>query len=179
MPNNIAEKFAEYEAGRLADREIIAELGQKIARLESENRSMREWSSDRFMSLWENTKGRDVNVVQALQNIHALVVEENGRQIRIRQTAENLEALIRMTHPNMPPLDTPAMPGSSTLPIASTSMHPITATSTHPQDPADVVLNADSPLSRHEESDHEESNPLAKKRERSVAPEPPAKRQKH
>jgi len=40
---------------------------------------MWEWSSNRFMSLWENMKGHDANIVQALQNIHALQVEDNAR----------------------------------------------------------------------------------------------------
>jgi len=81
IPSTIAERLAEYESGRLADRERIEELGQRVAQLEAENRSMREWSSNRFMSLWENTKGHDANIVQALQNIHALQVEDNVRQL--------------------------------------------------------------------------------------------------
>lgn len=103
---NVTERLAKLEASSLADREVIAELGQKIARLESENRSMREWSSGRFMAMWETSNARDVNVVQALQNIHALQVEENARQIRIQQTAENLEVLLRM-----PALPIPMVPG--------------------------------------------------------------------
>ena len=111
IPSTIIERLAEYESGHLADRERIKELGQRVARLEAENHSLREWSSDRFMSLWESTKGQDVNVVQALQNIHALQVEDNVRQNRIQQTVRNLEGLLRNTTigtmpalPSVPPL---------------------------------------------------------------------------
>jgi len=155
IPSTIAERLAEYESGRLADRERIEELGQRVARLEAENRSMREWSSDRFMSLWENTKGHDANIVQALQNIHALQVEDNARQLRIQQTTRNLEGLLRKptlgAMPTLPPVAPPMKPvlpqitANSTLPADDASGAPESPLSPPPGDDSDEEIAVTTP----------------------------------
>lgn len=178
IPSTIVERLAEYESGRLADRERIEELGQRVARLEAENRSLREWSSDRFMSLWESTKGQDVTVVQALQNIHALQVEDNARQNRIQQTARNLEGLLRNTTigtmpalPSVPPL----RPGRSLPPITL----PVRAPSVAPESPLSPVPGSPVP---EEDSDEEITATTPKtasnKRGHSAVSESSTKRQR-
>lgn len=127
IPAQVSKRLAQLESWRRADQEMIAELSQKITRMESENRSMREWSSDRFMSMWETSNGRDVNIMHALQNMHAILVEENTRQTRIRQTAENLESLLQMPTPSLPPMpavDPPILPQPPTSPTRSRPSSP-------------------------------------------------------
>lgn len=127
------------------------ELGQKVARLESETRSLRDWCSDRFMSLWESTKGHDVNIVQALHNIHALQLEDNARQVRIQETAKNLESLLRM--------------GNTAAP---TSITPTTSTRPEILPPAEPAP-PQSPTSQ--EDSEEEGEIISKKRPLSVGSE--------
>ena len=188
IPPGVAERLAEYESGRLADRETIEELGQRVARLEAENRSMREWSSDRFMSLWENTKGHDVNVVLALQNIHALQVEDNARQVRIQQTARNLEGLLRRatggTMP-APPLVGPPVRSPPSLPPITTSPSPAGNVSAAPESPLSPVPGSPAP-EPEEETDEEIATttpkmvlkPASNKRGRSAVSESSTKRQR-
>jgi hypothetical protein len=178
IPSTIVERLAEYESGRLADRERIEELGQRIARLEAENRSLREWSSDRFMSLWESTKGQDVNVVQALQNIHALQVEDNARQNRIQQTARNLEGLLRNTTigtmpalPSVPPL----RPGRSLPPIITL---PVRAPSVAPESPLSPVPGSPVPEEDSDEITATTPKMASNKRGRSAVSESSTKRQR-
>jgi hypothetical protein len=129
MPADVNRRLAELESTRLADREVIADLTAKMARLEAENRSMRQWTTDRFMAMWETSNSRDVNVVQALHDIHALQVEENARQIRMERTAANLEILLQIpalplamsgpTEPSVPEVaPSPTLPDKPEIPVS-------------------------------------------------------------
>lgn len=97
---------------------------------------MRQWTSDRFMAMWETSNGRDVNIVQALHDIHAIQVEENARQIRLQHMAEKLEALLQM-----PALPSPAIP--SVHPPEPTAPE-VQVTSPTPQDNEEEILAGDS-----------------------------------
>lgn len=148
IPDNVAERLAKLEASRLADQEVIAELAQKMARLESENRTMREWSSDRLMAIWETSNGRDVNIVQALHNIHAVQVEEHGRQIQLQRTTEHLEALLRSTT-LPPPAAQPTHNTELTVtpvdpPLAAQEAEPPFNSPTSPEDPEGEIPSGES-----------------------------------
>jgi hypothetical protein len=182
IPTDIADRLVEFEKGRLADREKMEELAQKVSRLEAENRSLRDWSSDRFMSMWESMKGHDVNIMQALQNIHTLQLEDTTRQIRIQETAKSMESMIRIastsalptfsTMPSLPRVTPPAMAAptpnlSTTLPAAE----PIVEEAAQP-----TLEEANAPT---DDSEEEGEIPSSKKRGHSVGSEAPnSKRRK-
>lgn len=163
MPAVVTERLARFETTSIADREVMADLTQKIARLEAENRSIRQWTSDRFMAMWEASNGRDVHIVQALHDIHALQVEENGRQIRMQCVAEKLEALLRM--PASPPLP-------ASLPHPTSPPHAIP-----PPEPTTPDVGAASPTPM-EDTEGEIPVGDSKKRGGSVGLESEPKRQK-
>jgi hypothetical protein len=174
IPAQVSERLAQLESLRRADQETIAELGQKVARMECENRSMREWSSDRFLSMWETSNGRDVNVIQALQNLYAILVEENTRQTRIRQTAENIESLLQMSTPSLPmptpslpPMPTPSLPPMPALDPPMFPRPPTSQAGSRPSSPT-------SPSGQAEDGEIGES----RKRTRSVVSDSPSKRPK-
>ena len=88
LPTDIVERLAAFESASQVDWEALAGLSEKVARLEAENRSMRDWFSDQLLSVWENTRSRDAGVMQVLQNMHTLLMEESSHQGRLQVTAE-------------------------------------------------------------------------------------------
>ena len=172
LPPDIVERLARYESASRVDQEIVAGLSEKVARLEAENRSMRDWFSDRLLSVWENTRSRDAGVMQVLQNMHGLLMEESSRQDRLQVTAENLEALLKVS--SLPPLDTPdsnnAANDSTPRPA-----HPPAPTVTNPT-ATTSTLEADTlppfPQSGEHPASPSESEPQAKNKKRSGSAHP-------
>lgn len=92
-------------------------MAQKVARLEAENRTLRDWSTDRFVSMWESMHGHDINVVRALQNIHTLQLEDTVRQRRIEEASKSLDALLRIRpSTSRVTATTPAPPSTTSFP---------------------------------------------------------------
>ena len=93
--------------------------------MEAENRTLRDWSTDRFMSMNESMQAHDNNIVQALQNIHALQLEDSARQRRIEEASKSLEVLLRMapsTSMSLPrftttPAPAPSIPSPAPAPV--------------------------------------------------------------
>jgi len=170
LPPDIVERLARYESASRVDQEIVAGLSEKVARLEAENRSMRDWFSDRLLSVWENTRSRDAGVMQVLQNMHGLLMEESSRQDRLQVTAENLEALLKVS--SLPPLEAPSnvTANDSTPrpanPPAPTVTTPAATTSTLP----DILPPF--PVSGEQPESSSESEPLVKSKKRSGSVHP-------
>ena len=112
----------------------------------------------------ESMQGHDNNIVRALQNIHALQLEDTARQRRIEEASKSLEGLLRMapstsptlaTTPAPPPkIPSPAPPPAPTATIATTV-------------PAPVPIVVEDVASDNEDSDEVEIEG-PKKRGRSV-----------
>ena len=93
--------------------------------MEAENRTLRDWSTDRFMSMNESMQAHDNNIVQALQNIHALQLEDSVCQRRIEEASKSLEVLLRMapsTSMSLPrftttPAPAPSIPSPAPAPV--------------------------------------------------------------
>jgi len=168
LPPDIVERLAAYESASRVDREVVAGLSEKVARLEAENRSMRDWFSDRLLSVWENTRSRDAGVMQVLQNMHTLLMEESSRQGRLQVTAQNLESLLKV--PSLLPLDLPTsnVAANDSTPRPANSPAPnvtnaTTSTSTLP--PPDMLPPF--PPSVEQPQSSSESEPLGKNKKRS------------
>ena len=115
----------------------------------------------------ESMQAHDNNIVQALQNIHALQLEDSARQRRIEEASKSLEVLLRMapsTSMSLPRFTTTPAPALS---IPSPAPAPVPTPNIATTVPPPVPIVVEDVASEGEDSEEMEIDG-PKKRGRSI-----------